>query len=91
MTNTQINSLVNAILRISQGGIDGPTGFESLTMAIGGEGMPGNNNVASSLSDIAQSIDNIASANAIQNIASAIVYLADTLERVSNEKVRKQT
>ena len=82
MTKAQIDSLLGAISTISHGGISGPTGFEALTMAIGGEGMPGENNVASSLSGIAQSIE---------NIASAIVYLADTLESLSIEKAKKES
>ena len=62
MTEEQINNLLYGIRDISHGGVSGPKGLEAVTMALGGSGEPGENNVASALNNIALSIRDLADA-----------------------------
>lgn len=49
-------ALISALTRLAHGGIDGPTGFEALTMAISGEGSPGRYSVGEGLQELAVAI-----------------------------------
>jgi len=66
MTNEQTNALIEAIQRLSTGrmGPDSqPTGLEAVTMALGGQGYPGqDDSVARGLHDIADAIRKLAEA-----------------------------
>ena len=60
LTQDQIQTLLADIRNISHGGQPGPLGLESVTMALGGEGPPGHDSVASGLHDIAGAIRELA-------------------------------
>ena len=62
MTEEQIEKLLVEIRNISHGGQSGAMGLEAVTMALGGQGTPGDNNVAEGLNDIAESIRDLAAA-----------------------------
>lgn len=51
--------LVTAIRRLTYGGVDGPTGIEALTMALGGEGTPGTYSISAALSEIAEALNHV--------------------------------
>jgi hypothetical protein len=59
MTDDQFNVLCECISSIAKGDRDSPGGLEGVTMALGGEGVPGNKNIADALFAIAESINNL--------------------------------
>ena len=62
MKDEQIDRLLNLLSKFTYGGKESPSGFESLTMALGGEGAPGSRNVSESLDGIAAALDEVAHA-----------------------------
>ena len=66
MTNEQTHEIAEAIHSIVHGPVTGsgsqPMGIEALTMAIGGQGAPGADSVASGLHDVAGAIRELAEA-----------------------------
>lgn len=60
MTDKQIQQIVNAISRISHGDVTGPTGLESVSIAIAGEHL--NMPLSESLNNIADAINKLADA-----------------------------
>ena len=61
MTPNQVEQLLDAIRSIVNGGVV-PSGFEALTMSLGGKGNPGDDSVAYGMHDVADSIRELAEA-----------------------------
>jgi hypothetical protein len=79
-TDEQVDKIVEAIRRLSYGSQSGPTGMESVAMAIGGEGAPGaDGGLKAGLESISTSIRDGSS-----EIADALVQVADALRGVGS-------
>lgn len=86
ITKQQMDDLLLCLSRLSRGDSSGdcaPSGFEALSMSLGGEGIPGKNgSIRESLDSIAFALnggnDQLTIAGGLYDIADAIRYLADT-------------
>jgi hypothetical protein len=62
MKDEHVEAMIEAVCLLSRGNMSGPRGLEAVTMALCGEGIPGHNNVASSLDRIADALESVADA-----------------------------
>lgn len=73
-SDEQASALISAVRRIAYGGLEGPTGFEALCMAISGPGTAGHRDLCTSISDAGSAV-----AAGLSEVALSLNCIADAL------------